>query len=112
MTSTLCEFIIAHPEHFNNPNLHAVKARIIHLKNKQGMESFIDQINNPTEVIDRKATYEAIMKQRCILMDQSFLALSDIIVDEQINNDLLTEHLFPFTSMSITQEGNILVTWD
>ena len=76
------------------------------------MKNFMDQISNPTKVIKKTATYEAIMKQRRILLDQSFLNLSGTLIDEQINNDLLTEHVFPFHSMTITQEGNILVTWE
>ena len=111
LTITQCNFILEHQDKFSEANPSRVKARITQLSTKQGPKKFVKQINNPMDFINKPATYEALMRQRRVLLDRTFKKEGNILIEEQIADDLLTKHVFPFETMVLTTDGNILVTW-
>ena len=87
-------------------------AQIISLKQQKGMRKLTKLLSDPSNVIEKKVLYAALVRQRKVLFDNKILSSTDDIINQQIEEGLLTRHLFPFSSMTLTKEGDILVKWE
>ena len=112
LTEAQCNFVLEHLKAFDNPSRSAVAAQIEGLHKNKGLKRLMQMISDPSEALEKKAVYAAIVRQRKVLFDDLLMRSNDDIINEQIRAGLLTQHVFPFSSMTITKTGDIVVTWE
>ena len=83
LTITQCEFIIKNADKFPNVNKKAINAQIISLKQQKGMRKLTKLLSDPSNVIEKKVLYAALIRQRKVVFDNKILSLTDDIIHVQ-----------------------------